>query len=159
MEGSFKTLKWSHFLKDERDMADPAGTGLENYYKKLSSSFQGVLSWKWDSRSETVLAEFGTGKKDNIRAILERSLPVAWDSSNISKAPDIVQKINSHLGWLWPGQQLFTSDLKGDALIFCAWWPWGYGKTISIRIAPFYQKLSGPEKAEKIQLLKGWFGI
>lgn len=140
-------------------MGDLAEKGFENHCKKLSSAFQGVLSWKWDSRLETVLAEFGTGKKDDIRAILERSLPMAWDSSSINKGPDIVQTVTGHLGGLWPGQQLFSSDPEGEALIFCAWWPWGDGKTISIRIAPFYLSLSGPEKAEKIQLLKGCFGI
>jgi len=140
-------------------MEDPAEKGFENHCKKLSSAFQGVLSWKWDSRLETVLAEFGAGKKDDIRAILERFLPMAWDSLNIDNAPDIVQTIPGHLGGLWPGQQLFTSDSKGDALIFCAWWPWGDGKTISIRIATFSQTVSDPEKAEKIQLLKRWFGI
>jgi hypothetical protein len=54
---------------------------------------------------------------------------------------------------------LFTSDPKRDALIFCAWWPWGDGKTISIRIAPFFKKLSDSETAAKIQLFKGWFGV
>ncbi len=140
-------------------MDDPAETGPETDCKKLSIAFQGVLSWKWDSRLETVLAEFGAGKKDDIRAILERSLPLAWNSSNIGIAPDIVQTISGHLGGLWPGQQLFTSNPKGDALIFCAWWPWGDGKTISMRIASFHPKLSDPEKAEKIELLKGCFGI
>jgi len=140
-------------------MDDPAETRLENHYKKLSGAFQGVLSWKWDSRLETVLAEFGADKDHNIRKILERSLPMAWDSSNMGKAPDTVRTINDHLGGLWPGQRLLTSNPEGDALIFCAWWPWGDGKTISIRIAPFYQALSDPEKAEKIQLLKGCFGI
>jgi hypothetical protein len=140
-------------------MDDHAERGPETDCRKLSIAFQGVLSWKWDSRLKTVLAEFGAGKKDEIRAVLEQSLPVAWDSSNIFRAPDPVRTINDHLGGLWPGQRLLTSDPKGDPLIFCAWWPWGDGKIISIRIAPFYQTLSNPEKAEKIQLLKGWFGI
>jgi len=117
------------------------------------------LSWKWDSRLEAVWAEFGADQKDEIRAILERFLPMPWDSSNIGKAPVIVRTINGHLGGLRPGQQLFTSDPKGDAFVFCAWWPWGDGKTISIRIAPFCKNLSDSDKAEKIQLLKGWFGI
>ena len=140
-------------------MHDHAITGLGTDCKKLSSAFQGVLSWKWDSRLDAVLAEFGAKKKDDIRAILERFLHIAWDGSNLVKAPDIVRTINTHLGGLRPGQQLFTSDPKGDAFVFCAWWPWQDGKTISIRIAPFYKNLSDSEKAEKIQLLKGWFGI
>ena len=140
-------------------MSDPAEKGLETHCRRLSIAFQGVLSWKWDGRLETVLAEFGTGKKDDIRAILEQFLPMAWDSSNIDNAPDMVQTINEHLGGLWPGQQLFTSDPGGESFTFCAWWPWGDGKTISIRIAPFYQTLSNFEKVEKAQVLKTCFGI
>jgi len=140
-------------------MHDPNKSGLENDCKELFSVFQGVLSWKWDSRFETVLAEFRAGNKGSIRSILERHLSITWDISNIDNAPDIVRTINSHLGGLRSGQLLFTSDPNRDAFIFCAWWPWGDGKTISIRIAPSYKKLLDSEKVEKIQLFKGWFGI
>jgi len=105
------------------------------------------------------LAEFRVDHKDRVRAILERYLSITWDSSNIGNAPAIVRTINIHLGNLRSGQLLFTSDPNRDVFIFCAWWPWGDGETISIRIAPFYKKLSDSEKAEKIQLFKGWFGI
>ena len=143
----------------EENMGDRAETELENDCEKLFSAFRGLLSWKWDSRLEAVLAEFGVSQKGDIRAILERILPMTWNSSNIGKAPDMVRTVNGHLGELRPGQQLFTSDPEGDDFVFCAWWPWGDGKTISIRIAPFYKNLSDSEKPEKIQLLKGWFGI
>ena len=133
---------------------------LENVCRELLSAFQGVFSWKWDSGLEMVLAEFGVGNKDSIRAILERYLSSTWDSSNISKAPDIVVQItNNNLGGLRPGQLLFTSDPSLDAIIFCAWWPWGNGINISIRIAPLYMKLLDSEKAEQIQLFKRWCGI
>jgi len=140
-------------------MNDANKSGLENDCKELLRGLQGVLAWKWDSRFETVLAEFRADKKDSMRAILERYLKTTWDSSNIDKAPDIVQMINSRLGGLRSRQLLFTSDPSRDAFIFCAWWPWGDGKTISIRIAPSYKELLDSEKAEKIQLFKGWFGI
>jgi len=139
-----------------QDMNEP---GLEKACKELCSAFQGILSWNWDSRFGAVLAEFGAGKKESIRGILERSLCVTWDISNIDKAPDIVREINRHLGGLRAGQILFTADPNREPLIFCAWWPWGDGKTISLRIASADRKLLDPEKAEKIQLLKEWFGI
>ncbi len=132
---------------------------LEDHLGELSKAFRGMLTWKWDGRFDAVLAEFGAGQKDEIRAILERFLPMSWDSSNIGEAPDIVRTVSGYLGGLWPGQQLVTSDPKGDAIIFCAWWPWGNGKTISIRMAAFHPKLSGPEKDEKIHRLKVWFGL
>ena len=140
-------------------MQDHNKSDLENVCRELLSAFPEILSWKWDSWIKAVLAEFGVVDKDSIRAILERYLGSTWDSSNIGKAPDVVRMINSNLGGLGPGQLLFTSDPNQDAIIFCAWWPWGDGKTISIRIAPSYKKLSDSEKAEQIKLFKGWFGI
>ena len=140
-------------------MDDANKSDLENDCKELLNAFRGVLSWKWDGRFETALAEFGADNKDSIRAILERYLGITWDSSNIGNAPVIVRTIDSHHGGLRPGQLLFTSDPNREAFIFCAWWPWGGGKTISIRIAPAYKKLSDSEKTEKIQQFKEWFGI
>jgi hypothetical protein len=140
-------------------MRDPNKSGLENDCKEFKDAFQGILSWKWDSRFETVLAEFGAEKRGSVRAILERYLKITWDSSNMDNAPDTVRTINSHLGGLRSGQLLFTSDLNRDSFIFCAWWPWGGGKTLSIRLAPSYMRLSDPEKAAKIQRFKGCFGV
>lgn len=140
-------------------MHDPNQAAMENNIKELSSAFEGVLSWKWDDRFDTVLAEFSVTSKSGVRAILDRYLRMTWDSSNIGSAPKTIQKINMHLGKLRSEQLLFSSDPKQNAYIFCAWWPWGDGKTISIRIAPYYKKLSDSDKADKIQQLKGWFGL
>ena len=140
-------------------MRDPNKSGLENDCKELKDAFQGILSWKWDSRFETVLAEFSVKKKEDIRAVLDRYLRTTWDGSSVGNAPDSVRAVDNRLGGLRPGQLLFTSDPGGEAFIYCAWWPWGDAKTISIRIAPSYQNLANAEKAEKTSLLKGWFGV
>ena len=140
-------------------MNDRNNSGPENAWKELRSAFRGILSWKWDSRFETALADFAAGEKESIRAILERSLRITWDSSNIGNAPDVVREIDSHLGGLRSGQLLFTSDPEREPVIFCAWWPWGGGKTISIRIGSSCKKLSDSEKAGKIQLFRREFGI
>ena len=132
---------------------------IENVCRELAGAFQGILSWKWDRRFETVLAEFSVDKKENIRAILERYLSAIWDSANVGNAPDIVRTVESHFGGLWPGQLLFTSDPKRDALIFGTWWPWGDGKEISIRIGPSYGTLPDSKRDEQIQLFKSWFGV
>jgi hypothetical protein len=140
-------------------VSNPHKSDVEKVCGEFLRAFQGALSWKWDGRFETVLAEFGVDNKDSVRAILERHLNLIWDSSNIASAPDTVRTINIRVVRLRSGQLLFTSDPSRDALVFCAWWPWGDGKTISIRIAPFFKKLSGSETAAKIQLFKGWFGV
>jgi len=140
-------------------MRDLNKTDIENVSRELVITFQKILSWKWDSYFDTLLAEFDVGDKDNIRVLLERFFGRTWDGSNIGKAPDLVQMINSHLGGLRPGQLLFTSDPSQDAIIFGAWWPWGNGKTVSIRIAPYYRKLSDSEKAEQVKRFKDGLGI
>ena len=140
-------------------MHDLNKSDFENVCRELLSAFQGVLSWQWESRFETALAEFSVDNKDKVRAILERYLNIAWDSSSIGRAPDNVQKIASDLGGLRSGQLLFTSDPNQDAFIFGAWWPWGDGQTISIRIAPSDKRLSDPEMAELIKQFKGWCGL
>ena len=132
---------------------------LENVCRELASTFQGVLSWQWDSRFETILAEFAVDDKGSIRSILERYLSNIWDSSTIGQAPGSVQKITRHLGGLMSGQLLFASDPNLDTFMFCAWWPWGDAKTISIRLAPAGRKLADSYKAEQNERFRAWFGL
>ncbi len=120
---------------------------------------RGVVSWKWDSRFVAALAEFRTDKTDSVRAMLEPSLSLLWDSSTVRKAPDSVRKIAKDLGGLRSGQLLFVSDPNQDVCLFGAWWPWGNGTTISIRVAPYGKRLSAAEQAELNGLFKGWFGL
>jgi len=134
-------------------------SGPENICKELSSTFQGVLSWKWDDRFQTVLAEFTVDNKARVQDALARRLDRIWDSSTIETAPEVVQAISSTFGGIMPGQLLFTSDPDPDAIVFCAWWPWGNGETVSIRLAPFYQKPPDSDSPGQILQLKEWFGI
>jgi len=140
-------------------MNDLNQSDIENVCKEFFVAFQGILSWRWDSRFETALAEFLADNKDSVRAILGRCLGIAWDSSNIAKAPDAVRMIATRLGGLRSGQLLFASDSNQKAFVFGAWWPWGDGKTISIRVAPCDKGLSDSEMAALIKLFKGWFGL
>ena len=140
-------------------MHDLDTSGIEKRCKEILSVFKGVLAWKWDNRFETVLAEFGVDKKDDIQEILGRYLSFTWDSASIGNAPHIVQTINDRLGRLRAGQLLLTSDPNGHTLIYCAWWPWGNEKTISIRIAPSLTQSLDSERVEKIRLFRGWFGV
>lgn len=132
---------------------------IETIYKELFAAFKGILSWKWDNRLETALAEFSNHEKDNIQTILKRYFSIVWTSSNSDGMPENVQALDAHLGKLRVGQLLFTSDTNQDNFIFCAWWPWGNGTTTSIRIAPIYSKLSPTEKIKKLQLFKTQFGL
>jgi len=140
-------------------MHDPDKSGPENVCRELVTAFQGVLSWRWDSQFEAALAEISIDNNDRVRAIVERYLSSTWNSSNIGKAPKVVQMIANNLGGLRSGQMLFISDPNQDVLICGVWWPWGDGKTISFRVAPYKKGVSESEMAEIITQFKGWFGL
>jgi len=140
-------------------MEDPENAATENICKGLSQAFQGLLSWKWDGRLEAVLAEFAAKKKEAIRPILEKYLPVLWTGPTIAGAPGPVREVNARLGGLREGQLFFSSGPGEGAFVYCAWWPWGDGKTISVRIASFSPDERAAEKDERSRRLKSWFGI
>jgi len=138
--------------------SEPA-KALENEFKDLANAFREIVEWKWDGRFRTALAEFSADMKDEVLVILEQYLVSTWDSSNVKEAPDVVQEITRSLGGLMSGQLLLLSDSRKPACIFCAWWPWGSGTKISIRIAPFGKDLSDEETSALIAVFRGWFKI
>lgn len=140
-------------------MVDLNKIELEKVCRELQAGFQEVLSWKWDSRFGTALAEFPSDNEDTVRALLGSYFGVSWDSSTIGEAPEVVQTIAGRLGGLRAGQLLYTSDATKDDFIFGVWWPWGNGQTISIRVAPHDKRLSGAETVDLVNLFKGWFDL
>jgi hypothetical protein len=132
---------------------------LENSFRDLADAFRGKIEWKWDVRFKTALGEFSADMKDDALGILEQYLVSTWDSSSVKEAPAVVQEIKRNLGGLSSGQLLLLSDLNKAAFIFCAWWPWGNGTKISIRIAPFSRDLSGEETAALTAAFRSWFKI
>ena len=101
---------------------------------KLFEALQADLSWQWDSRFETALAQITIDEKDGIGKTLENHLGTAWDSVGIDSAPESVQNVIARLGGIMPGQLFYAAGLSQGGIVFSAWWPWGNGQTISIRL-------------------------
>ena len=78
---------------------------------KLFGALQADLSWQWDSRFATALAEIRIEEKNGIGKILENHLGTAWTSGAIDTAPESVQRILFRLGGIMPGQLLYTAGL------------------------------------------------
>jgi len=108
---------------------------IKELCKELLEDFERVLSWKWDSGFNALVAEFSTDKQDEVRTVLERHLGFKWDSRSIRKAPEQIKTKSGDLGDLRDNQLLFTTDPEGNVLVFAAWWPWGNGELISVRLA------------------------
>jgi len=132
---------------------------LEKSCSQLAKTLGETLTWKWDDRFETVLAEFSVNDKEKIHQILTSHMGETWKTENAGMAPKVVQMVINYFGGLNPGQTLLTSDPNQDGLLLCAWWPWGNGKTISIRLAVFADSLGDEDNETLTQLFRGWFGI
>ncbi len=140
-------------------MGDLDEAGMEEICRGLAASLQGILSWKWDRRFETVLAEFSVDRKDQVRAILERYLHQTSDNASVGNGPELVRAVETNFGGLWPGQLLFASDPKREVMIFGTWWPWADGKEISIRIGPAFRTSAESGRDEQLQRFRTWFGV
>jgi hypothetical protein len=77
----------------------------------------------------------------------------------MNSAPSIVQTLDRQLGGIRPSQLLFSSDLNQGAFIFCAWWPWADGNTISIRVAPYAAQLTAEDASRLMAELRKFAGI
>lgn len=125
---------------------------------ELLADFDGVLSWKWDKNFGAFMAEFSAESQNEVRPILERHLSQKWDSNTIRNAPDTVKTGAGEFGDMRSGQLLFTSDPEGNVLILAAWWPWGDGEVVSVRIASPAEESPDSEKTGIFKRFKGLFG-
>lgn len=132
---------------------------LERLSIAFHEAFQNEeLHWKWDERYSSVLAEFDSQHQEKVLAILGQHFTDYWYNSCISDAPSAVQGINDFLGGLKPGQLFFSTDTAKESFIYCAWWPWNLGKTISIRLS--LAPTNSPEAKQLLQMnCKHWFNI
>ncbi|MFO0948275.1 MAG: hypothetical protein U1D30_20525 [Planctomycetota bacterium] len=64
-----------------------------------------------------------------------------------------------YLGGLDRGQILFACDPGQGPILFCGWWPWGNGVTISIRIGLFDEAATDEDREAHRQLLQTWFSL
>lgn len=106
------------------------------------------LSWSWDSRFQTTLSSFKTEEQYTISELLEKHLGTPWDNASLESAPDSIHQTLVRFGGLMSGQLFYARGLRDDdGLVFCAWWPWGNGLTVSIRIG------TNPENLPMLDLL------
>lgn len=132
---------------------------IETMCKQLFGELRDQVTWKWDDWVGTILTEIDVGNTETIRGIINKFFPFSWDSSTINIAPQIVQSLDERLGGLRPTQLLFSADPSQDAVVFCAWWPWGNGSTISLRIGPFDENMTETEEGELLEKLKVLAGV
>jgi hypothetical protein len=132
-------------------------TQIKQQCKEFLHDFDGLLSFGWDSGFNALLAEFPTRKQHEVRQVLEPHLQQIWDSKSIRTAPLALKETAGDLGDLRNNQLLFTSEPAAEQLVFAAWWPWGNGERVSLRIAATAAENTPVEATGIVARLKGFF--
>ena len=130
---------------------------LELYCNEIISQTAGKLSWQWDGQIGAMLAVFDKSGAKEMYQIMHDFFSAAWNSQSVSEAPDSVQDIADNLGGIRQGQYIFTSQPDETAMVYAAWWPWGDGQTISLRISLKLGSVSNYDQAMFMEEFKGWF--
>lgn len=107
---------------------------LDCYAKEVIEALSPMVKWKYDDFHKVMLAEFSVDKQDQVLFTLQQVLPVHWDAKTIKKAPAQVKHYAGSFSKLIRQQKLFSSNIEHHPKIMAAWWPWGHGATVSIRV-------------------------
>ncbi len=132
---------------------------LERPCLAIAAASAGLLEWAFDPRFRAANAAFPAAEQGVVLAALEQGFEAAWTAQTIESAPPRAAELAAKLGGLRPGQILFGTNADSDPILFGAWWPWGDGVTISIRVL-FSARHFEPEGREALLAdFKGWFDL
>ena len=138
-------------------MTEKTNNGWMEVCRDISSRLVGIVDWKWDERFELILGEFPSERKEDVQKVLDGIFIEKWGSSEIGKAPEYVKEIGRFFGGVFSGQYILISAEINQVRLFCAWWPWGNGLTISIRISVLSE--AGNDDSYIAENLRNCFGI
>jgi hypothetical protein len=107
---------------------------IQIHGKDVIEALSSVVKWKYDDFHNVMLAEFSVDKQDQVLFTLQQVLPVNWNVKSIKKAPDEVKHYAGSFSKLVKQQKLFSTNIKCHPTVMVAWWPWGHGATVSVRL-------------------------
>lgn len=107
---------------------------LQSFSSELLDKFGDLLKWQWEERNKSLLAEFSVDKKDQVWLILQQHYCQCWDAKSFKKAAAEIKHMAGNFNSLNNEQHLFTTPTPPYNRTMVAWWPWGHGATVSIRL-------------------------
>ncbi|WP_293747104.1 hypothetical protein [uncultured Paraglaciecola sp.] len=107
---------------------------VQTYGKDVIEALSSIVKWKYDDFHKVMLAEFSVDKQDQVLFTLQQVLPVSWDINTIKKAPGEVKHYAGSFSKLVKQQKLFSTSVERHPKVMAAWWPWGHGATVSVRL-------------------------
>jgi hypothetical protein len=93
-----------------------------------------VPAWDYDGRVRCVMSTIASAQEAAARTAMTSALPEVFTSDSLAGAPAPVRALADQHGGLRPGQLIFWGGQAGAPGAFGLWWPWGNGKSVSLRI-------------------------
>ena len=110
-------------------------------------------SWTYDRRLKCVVASIPIEQGAAAEAAIALAMPASWTGESLTAAPASTQATATACGGLRAGQKILWDGAAQGA--FGLWWPWGDGKTVSLRIG--LHDVDAPK--ERYPRLRDVFGI
>jgi hypothetical protein len=119
-----------------------------------------LFTWQWDPYFGAALTVITADNQAAASQLLEGCCGKPLDAQSITNGPEHLRAIMDKAGGLRSGQKVFFSDTDQPAFVLVAWWPWGNGASISVRVR--LAMATGEEIAEDgdvVRTFRGWFGL
>ncbi len=130
---------------------------IEDLFRDLSEDSRELLNWDWDSRFGAVVTSFSKEDEDAVFSLLKKHFDEEYDNNGISEAEKDVQKLATSFGGVRAGQKLFIRKDDDTFIVFGAYWPWGNGSTVSLRIGIKASDNITATDIELARMVKSWF--
>ena len=138
-------------------MSGAGALSIEEAGARLREVGPGDASWEWDDRFGAGLLAFDKAAEKNVLAVLDDVFDRIWSAKEMATAPGDVRSLETTLGGLRSGQMLLTAGVGlGGPVLWCAWWPWGSGERISIRVGVL---ASAPDGAAAQSAFRSALGV
>ncbi len=109
-------------------------TRLTEHARPLMDALEQRIDWQWDDHFDCLLSEFSVDHEHAVFLQVKKHYPHIWDRKTIKKADPFLRHRAGVFGDLVKNQLLLTQDSDGQEDVMLAWWPWGHGATISVRV-------------------------
>lgn len=100
----------------------------------LRESLSDQIQWQWDKHHQALLAEFSVDHEQHVYLTLRQYFPINFDKKSIKQSTPELRHKAGKFAELTKSQQLLICENNEHKEVMVAWWPWGHGATISVRI-------------------------
>ncbi len=136
-------------------MSEDMTAEIESRCRDFVAATRESLTWEWDGRFLLMLAVLESKNFDEVNPEVERCFGHKW--AHDSELPAAARDILGGIGGLRSRQYLLTTDPEQDPMLFCAWWPWGGGGKVSLRLGCWSAHIQGPARTDLRERFKTWF--